>query len=210
MKLRKGYTVFGKNSLYYNNMNVEIIIPTYNRPHQLMCVINSIYSQTLTNWKIHVVADAMYDGYQKVKDYFEGDERIRFTELNGPHKDWGHTARQYGLDNATEEWVIMTGDDNYYVPFFLEYFFNSVNEKTIFVYSDMIHNWVDNKYVYIMSAPKVGSIDIGNFMSKTELAKQIKIDVSRADADGIFVEDYLNKFKGGEVVYINKPLYVHN
>ena len=47
-------------------------------------------------------------------------------------------------------------------------------------------------------------------MSKTILAKQIKLDVSSGEADGIFVEEYLNKFKDGEVIYIPKPLYVHN
>ena len=63
-------------------MKIEFVIPTYNRPHQLMSMICSIFSQTSPNWKIHVVADAFYDGYQKVKDYFENDERIKFTELN--------------------------------------------------------------------------------------------------------------------------------
>ena len=63
-------------------MKIEFVIPTYNRPHQLMGVISSIFSQTSPDWKIHVVADGIYDGYQKVKDYFYGDERIKFTELN--------------------------------------------------------------------------------------------------------------------------------
>ena len=43
-------------------MKIEFIIPTYNRPHQLMGVISSIFSQTSPNWKIHVVADGVYDG----------------------------------------------------------------------------------------------------------------------------------------------------
>jgi len=210
MKLITESIVFGKNSVYYTNMKIEFIIPTYNRPNQLMGIISSIFSQSNSNWRIHVVSDGEHGGYQKVKDYFIDDDRIRFSELSGPHNDWGHTARQYGLDNAVEEWVVMTGDDNYYVPLFVDYFLNSINNETHFVYCDMIHNWVNNEYVHLKSYPKRGQIDIGNFMSKTKLAKEIKLDTSSGEADGIFVEDYLNKFKEGNIVYIPKPLYVHN
>lgn len=191
-------------------MKIEFIIPTYNRPHQLMTVISSIYSQTSDNWKIHVVADGVYDGYSKVKDYFSDDERIKFTELDGPHNDWGHTPRNYGLRNATEEWVVMTGDDNYYMPIFVQDFLNSVERDTHFVYCNMIHNWTQQQYLHINSMPKLGAIDIGNFMSKTDLAKNIKLDTTYEQSDGLFVEEYLRKYPHGTIKKINKPLYVHN
>jgi len=191
-------------------MKIEFVIPTYNRPNQLMGVISSIFSQTSPNWKIHVVADAVYDGYQKVKDYFNGDDRIRFTELNGPHKDWGHTARNYGLQNATEEWIVMTGDDNYYVPIFVEDFLNQVDNNTHFVYCNMVHNWTQQQYLVINSRPIAGGIDIGNFMTRTQLSNKLKIDITKGDSDGLFVEEYLLKYPHGTVKKINKVLYVHN
>jgi glycosyltransferase involved in cell wall biosynthesis len=191
-------------------MKIEFVIPTYNRPHQLMSVICSIFSQTSPNWKIHVVADAFYDGYQKVKDYFENDERIKFTELNGPHMDWGHTARNYGLQNATEEWVVMTGDDNYYVPIFVQDFLNEVDDNTHFVYCNMVHNWTQQQYLVINSRPIAGGIDIGNFMTRTQLSNKLKINITKGDADGLFVEEYLLKYPHGTIKKINKVLYVHN
>jgi glycosyltransferase involved in cell wall biosynthesis len=189
---------------------IEFIIPNYNRPNQLMGVISSIFAQTSSNWKIHVVADGMYDGYQKVKDYFTGDERIKFTELDGPHKDWGHTPRNYGLEHSTEEWVVMTGDDNYYMPVFVEEFLNVVDSNTHFVFCNMVHNWTNKQYLVINSIPKLGGIDIGNFMSKSDLAKKIKLNVAIEQSDGLFVEEYLRKYNQGTIKKINKPLYVHN
>ncbi len=191
-------------------MTIEFIIPTYNRPSQLMGVISSIFSQTSPNWKIHVVADATYDGYDRVKNYFSNDARIRFSELNGPHKDWGHTARNYGLQEATEEWVVMTGDDNYYMPIFVEEFLNVVDDNTHFVYCNLIHNWTNNQYIILNSIPRLGLIDIGNFMSRTDLAKKIKLDITNAQSDGLFVEEYLRKYPQGIIKKIIKPLYVHN
>lgn len=188
---------------------IEFIIPTYNRPNQLMGVISSIYSQRSDKWKIHVVADAPYDGYQRVKDYFSNDDKIKFTELDGPHKDWGHTPRNYGLEHATEEWVIMTGDDNYYMPVFVDHFLDSLTPETHFVYCNMIHNWVNNQYLHISCKPKVGSIDIGNFMTRRIYAQQMKLDVTKEVSDGLFVEEYLRRFNG-HIKHITKPLYVHN
>lgn len=189
---------------------IEFIIPTYNRPNQLMGVISSIFSQRSDKWKIHVVADGPYDGYEKVKNYFSGDDRIKFSELDGPFKDWGHTPRNYGLEHATEDWVVMSGDDNYYMPVFVDHFLSVVKPYVNFVFCDMIHNWTEFQYHYIKSAPKYGSIDIGNFMSRRVNAQKLKLDIKREAADAVFVDDYLKKFGREGIVYIPKPLYVHN
>jgi hypothetical protein len=47
-------------------------------------------------------------------------------------------------------------------------------------------------------------------MSKTDLAKKIKLDVTYEQSDGLFVEEYLRKYTQGKIKKINKPLYVHN
>jgi glycosyltransferase involved in cell wall biosynthesis len=190
---------------------IEFIIPTYNRPDKLMVILSSLKAQTINQWKVHVVADAIYEGYQEVKDYFKNDDRFKFSELNGPHKDWGHTARNYGLEHLEEEWVIMSGDDNYYVPVFVETFLESIKfrKDVNFVHCNLVHNWIRNDYIALVSVPRVNRIDIGNFMSKSEFAKQLRLDVTKANADGLFVEEYINKFKGN-IIHIEKFLYVHN
>ena len=192
-------------------MNIEFIIPTYNRPHHLMCTISSIMAQRSDKWKIHVVADCPPEGsMDKIMEYFKGDERIKFTILPERFNDWGHTPRNYGLQHATEEWVLMTGEDNYYTPVFVDHFLNAVEPSTHFVYCDMIHNWTNYQYLHIKCKPKLGMIDVGNFMVRRKFAKQLKLNPKIEQADGIFVEEYLSKFPVGKVAYVPKPLYVHN
>jgi len=105
----------------------------------------------------------------------------------------------------------MSGDDNYYMPVFVDHFLE-VGEKggVHFVYCDMIHNWVNSEYHHIKSQPRYGAIDIGNFMAKRENAQKLRLDITKVAADAIFVEDYLKKFNREGVRYIPKPLYVHN
>jgi len=176
-----------------------------------MCVISSIVAQVNPMWTIHVVADCPPEGsLDKIMKFYEDDNRIRFTILKDRYNDWGHTPRNYGLDHAKEDWVVMTGDDNYYAPLFVGEMLAAVTENTHFVHCDMVHNWLDNAYIHLRSEAKLHKIDIGNFMSKPNLAKQVKLHVDKWDADGIFVEEYLEKFPDGEVKHIPKILYVHN
>jgi glycosyltransferase involved in cell wall biosynthesis len=58
---------------------IEFIIPTYNRPYQLLTIIGSILSQNNLNWKIHIVADAIYPGYDDIKKIFSNLLKLDFT-----------------------------------------------------------------------------------------------------------------------------------
>jgi glycosyltransferase involved in cell wall biosynthesis len=190
---------------------IEFIIPTYNRPDHLMCTINSIVAQTSDKWKIHVVADCPPEGtLDKIMKYFEGDDRIKFTILPERYNDWGHTPRNYGAQHATEDWIVMTGEDNYYVPVFVDNFLSAVSPNVGFVFCDMVHNWTNFQYVPINCEPTWGRIDIGNFMIKRKLSKQLKLDTKLDQADGKYVEEFKVKFPDKTIIRIPKILYVHN
>jgi glycosyltransferase involved in cell wall biosynthesis len=193
-------------------MKIEFIIPTYERTNHLMCLLNSLCSQTSNDWVAHVISDCSPQGtLNKIINYFKDDDRIRFTILPERHNDWGHTPRNIGLELATEEWVVMTGEDNYYTPKFVEFFLlaSKSSSDCNFVYCDMVHNWLKHEYIHIKSKLQYGKIDIGNFMSKTELSKKIKIDPKFANSDWRFISEYLT-LHPNKVVYIPRTLYVHN
>ena len=190
-------------------MKIEFVIPTWNRPNNLMVILSSLVAQTNQNWKAHIVIDGLTNDYFKVKEFYQDEERIRFTHLEKNHNDWGHTPRQYGLDECKEEWVVMTGDDNYYVPTFVDEMLKNSN-KVYFVYCNMVHNWVNNDYIPLDSEPQLYRIDIGNFMVLTELGKTIKLQKDKNEADGLYVEEFIKKYPGIKPKKIKKILYVHN
>ena len=190
---------------------IEFIIPTYNRPDHLMCLLNSLCSQRSDRWSAHVVADCPPEGtLDKIMNYFKDDNRIKFTILPERYNDWGHTPRNYGVEHATEDWVIMTGEDNYYVPVFVDNFLSVVTPKVGFVFCDMVHNWTNFQYFSVKCEPSWGKIDIGNFMVKTKLAKQMKLNPKVEQADGYYVEEFKQKFSEYKIIKIPKVLYVHN
>ena len=152
-------------------------------------MLGSLQAQSNPNWIAHVVADCPEDDIQeqlKTVVAFFNDPRIKLTILPERYNDWGHTPRQYGLDNAKQEWVIMTGEDNYYVPEFVDIML-SESKNQHFVYCDMVHNWINKDYIPIKSKLQLGGIDIGSFMTKTNLAKKIKLNTKEEWADWYFV-----------------------
>ena len=84
-----------------------------------MGMLYSLINQSNNNWTAHVVSDGNYDEFKDIEQHFCLNNQIKFSIINGPNNDWGHTARNYGLKNATTEWVVMTGADNYYMPDFV-------------------------------------------------------------------------------------------
>jgi glycosyltransferase involved in cell wall biosynthesis len=196
-------------------MKIEFVIPTYNRTDHLMTIISSIVAQTNPNWRIHVVVDGPTDEIKiKVNNisvyYQDLLDKIKFTFLEERFNDWGHTPRNYGLSQATEEWVIMTGEDNYYVPTFVENFLSVVRDDVNFVFCNMVHNWVKDEYIPMQCQIEFGKIDVGNFMSRTYNSQKLRLRTDVPEADWLFIDEYLNRFTEGKIIKIDKVLYVHN
>jgi glycosyltransferase involved in cell wall biosynthesis len=175
-------------------------------------MVGSLMSQSNPNWKAHIVADCPDDDIveqMKTIVTFFNDDRIRLTVLDKRYNDWGHTPRQYGLDNSTEDWVVMTGEDNYYVPEFVDIMLGE-SEHQHFVYCDMVHNWINRDYIPLMSKLQLGRIDIGSFMVKSNMAKKIKLRLDQEWADWYFVDEFMKKFTAAKMKKVNRLLYVHN
>ncbi len=195
---------------------VTFVIPTYSRVNELRCMISSLVAQTNPNWKALVVIDNssedMYAMFPEIgnlfwEDWWHNDDRIKVEFTSVRFNDWGHTPREMGKQLADSQYVIMTGDDNYYMPTFVEELSKITKDNPGMVYWDMVHSHYN--YSYFKCVPAFNQIDMGAFATRTDLAKQIKLNTSYA-ADGEFVEDFKKKFPQENIVKIEKVLFVHN
>lgn len=189
-------------------MIVEFIIPTYNRLPSLKMVLASLQAQTDDNWKASIIVDGK-DHSAQVRDLIHElkDERITMKISLPRTNDWGHTPRELGKQASTGDYVIMTGDDNYYVPTLVEEVRKAARTNPGMIYWDMIHNHYD--YQLFVCSPGFNQIDIGAFATRSDLAKQVHLNTSYA-ADGEFVEEFKQRFPTETILKIKKVLYVHN
>jgi hypothetical protein len=188
-------------------MLVEIIIPTYDRPAQLISMLSSLIVQTDPGWGAHVIIDNLDgDHVIKIVESF-GDTRIKWTKLTERYNDWGHTPREVGKQQSEADYIIMSGDDNYYVPVLVEEIRRATLDKPGMVYWDMVHSHYN--YGYFKCAPAICQIDMGSFATRRDVAQSIKLGTGFA-ADGEYVEEFKVKNPLERIVKIEKVLFVHN
>lgn len=199
---------------------IEFIISTYKNPYHLITLLSCLVSQTSPNWTAHVVADGVYEGHDMVKNIFSSDPRIKFSVIDGPTGDWGYTPRQYARERCTEEFMVMTGDDNYYTSIFVEEFLKVIDDNTNMVYCNMVlicQKWrlaTGSGYVHVLeTSPVPTRIDLGCYATRTSLNKLLPISNSTPHVDGAFAQEFFHTFcqaNPGQAKKIDKVLYVHN
>lgn len=191
-------------------MLVEFIIPTYDRPKPLASMLASLVAQTDVDWGAIVIIDRedAHPATENVIKMFD-DARIKHFYTDKRYNDWGHTPRQMGKQMSHAEYIIMTGDDNYYTPNFVEELKKVASEfnRPGLIYWDMVHSHY--KYSFFECKLGTGQIDMGAFATRRDIAHAIPLGL-RYDADGVFIEEYKAKHGGERSIKINKVLFVHN
>jgi glycosyltransferase involved in cell wall biosynthesis len=184
-------------------MIVDFIIPTYNRIKELKSMLYSLLAQTNPNWVANVVIDNNIDEFNQID--IVKDERIKYTLLDKRYNDWGHMPREFGKQNSNAKYIIMTGDDNYYTPNFVEELNKASESNPALIYWDMVHSHYD--YQFFKCSPRFNQIDIGAFAIRNDVGKNIILGKEYA-ADGYFIEKVIQSYQ--DHIKIDKVLYVHN
>ena len=131
---------------------VSIITPTYNSAKFIEETIQSVQSQTYSNWEMILIDDGSRDNTEEIiLSLIEKDDRIQFYKLDqnsGPA-----VARNTGIGKAKGDYMTFLDADDIWFPNFIAtsikkiqetgipFVFSSYkrsNEKLEFVYSDFI------------------------------------------------------------------------
>lgn len=98
--------------------NISVIVPIYNVEKYLSACLNSILAQTFTDFELILVDDGSVDASGRICDaYAEKDSRVRAFHIpNGGVSK----ARNFGLDNATGEYVVFIDSDDFVDESYLE------------------------------------------------------------------------------------------
>lgn len=96
--------------------SVSIIIPVHNRVDVLPETLNSVISQTFTDWECIVVDDHSTDHSLAVAEsYASKDMRFQAISLPDP-KQYANAARNYGLSLAKGQFINFLDSDDLFLP----------------------------------------------------------------------------------------------
>ena len=197
---------------------LEISCVAYQRPKLLTCLLWSLASQTSSNFVVTVYHDGHNEEIENIVKSFKSnnpDIDITYYSSSERFNDYGHTLREMALHRSSADYLLLTNDDNYYVPIFVEEILREIdNENPDIVYFDMVHSHIMGDlpnpigYQTLITEPRLNRIDIGSFVFRTELGKVAGFTDREFNADGRFFERMLEF--SPKLKKIEKVLFVHN
>ena len=99
---------------------ISIIIPNYNSDSTIERTVQSLLSQSYSNWEAIMVDEgSIYDSVLKIKEICARDARFHFFERERLPKG-ASSCRNIGLAKATGEFIIFLDSDDELLPFCLE------------------------------------------------------------------------------------------
>lgn len=108
---------------------ITVIVPIYNAEHYLPQCIDSVISQTYTNWELLLVNDGSSDNSSLVCDYYsKRDVRIKYFSKNNGGVS---SARNLGLQNAKGDWIMFLDADDWISDDCFEVCINEVYENKL-------------------------------------------------------------------------------
>jgi hypothetical protein len=194
-------------------MILHVIVTVFQRTLPLSRLIHDFLLQTRGDWIMHIIHDgpASQELIDMVNSY--RDSRINFTATKEINGYWGFPNRNLALKNLAlnhRDFVLITNDDNMYIPKFMEYFLKETKRETVgFIYCNIIHSY--QNYDILYTEIKQDLIDMGSFIVKLDIAKRVIFKNYEA-ADGAYAVACANYCRARklEIVKINKALFIHN
>lgn len=198
---------------------LTVVCVAYKRYKEIPVLIHSFLAQTVQNFKLIVLHDGYDEKMHQILDGFKvkNPDVIDYVFTQERYNDWGHTLRELGIQMAETEFLLITNDDNYYCPVFVEKMFAALeaNEADI-VMCDMIHSHNEpggrpqSAYSLFQTGPQRCSVDIGCFIARTALAKQVGFRDKSHDGDATYFEDLLASKEAVLLAKVSQVLFVHN
>ncbi len=105
----------------------SIVVPTYNRARLITKAIDTVLSQTFTNWQLVIVDDGSTDNTKEiVQQYADKDERIKYIYQKNAERC---VARNNGIESSVGEYICFLDSDDYFLPNRLELLDATIREK---------------------------------------------------------------------------------
>lgn len=180
----------------YNDSLVSIIVPIYNVEEYLDECLNSILNQSYKNLQIILVNDGSDDKSEIIAEkYVQSDNRfILFSKPNGGLS----SARNYGIDQATGDYLCFIDSDDYISENFISDFISILNITN----ADVVVCARYNIYNNVNFVPVFDSINENHWTGKEALSNMLNWErVDGSVCDKIFKISFFKhlRFKPGVI-----------
>jgi len=195
-------------------MKLKVICVACERPVEMTILLHSFLAQTCSDWELWFVHDGdPSDAVIRSSSLYANEPRIHFIVSHLRRGNYGHPNRKWMLENIPHEegdYVLITNDDNYYVTEFVEQMLSACIPDTGFVMCDCLHSY--DHYDYFSCETAECKIDMGEFIVRLDIAKEVGFTHDHHSADGAFAVECVRKCvdMGLLIRKIDRALFIHN
>ena len=212
--------VHRNNTTLASHMPLTIYVVAYRRYAQIACLVHSLQAQTMPAFHLVILHDGpdfeMLVLLSKLSRETVLSFEFRLSRVR--HNDYDHSLRELAIRDCATDYILLTNDDNYYVPKFVELMLSAAQRHDLdLVLCDMVHSHERpggrpvGSYTAFPTHPSAGNADIGCFMTRTDRARRVGFRDKESEGDGTFISDLIALgpalMRWGKV---EKILFVHN
>ena len=205
-----------------SSWTVDIVCTSYDRIGPLRVLVQSILNQSDDNWNLHVIHDGPSQAFSELSNddlFVRNAARLKMECSKKRFNDYGHSLREIGLSSSKGDYVLITNDDNYYVPHMLRAVNHAIaRHQPDIVMFDMIHSHefpggrLHESYQFFPTHFALNEIDMGCVLVRGALARSVGFGSKRYSADWDYFSACASSpdCKDVKLVKIPKVLFVHN
>lgn len=191
---------------------ISIIIPVYNGEENISISLDSLLSQTYSNFEVVIINDGSTDNTSKIVErYLKKDNRFKYIYQENAGVAM---ARNKGLENTTGKYICFLDSDDYYDKTFLEKMYAKMKSANYDVTYCSYNIITPNKSLKITSKYKEGNVLIDYILGKVAIhttgwmiKKELLQENNIVFPEGIsWGEDF--EFFCKVLAYTNKVTYV--
>lgn len=171
-----------------------------------MALCGSLLAQTYPHHVIHTWHDGPYETSQPPS--YSG---VHFRQTEERKQKFGHPHRQAAVAELLAggcDWILLTNQDNYYAPVFLEWLVSEGQRlKVPFVYCDFVRSHL--QWAPFTTRAKKGHLDLGGFIAHRSIVEKVKFDKTTFNGDGDYIERLVQAARA-RTAKVPAALFVHN
>lgn len=178
---------------------VSVIVPCYNYGHFLGEALDSLLTQTYSNWECIIINDGSRDNTEEVAgEYCKKDSRFKyFYKENGGHS----SARNFGISNSLGKYILPLDADDKINEKYLATAVEKIELPNIKLVTGQVQHFGDVNERFIMPVYDLKSYLIVNYLSICSLFRRSDFErVKGFDESMLTFEDwdlFIKILKGG-------------
>ena len=108
----------------------SIILPVYNAKQYLSTCIDSVISQSFTDWELLCVDDGSFDGSSDILNGYNSLMQ-RYIKIKNKQNECVYVARNIGLKKAKGKYILFCDSDDIMLPQSLQYIANALQQNPV-------------------------------------------------------------------------------